>query len=353
MSTRTNRDATSVAEENTSKEQAQPSGTAKRSALQGMQTYRIAGVVSALIAVFVIFTILEPSFIKYENISEIVVQSSIIAVVALGMTLVIVTGGIDLSVGSIVAVVSVVRWPSSFARGAFTADDPAQRAAAVQLAKEGVDTCRAFGADHVVLWPAHDGYEYPFQLDYPRAWEAAVECYAEVARYAGDIDISIEYKPAEPRSRTLLSTTGSVLALIAEVAEPNLHATLDFAHMLMAGENAAQSIAVTLGKGHLRGLQLNDGYAKADDGLMVGAVHVVETLEAFFYLVRDNYQGTYYFDTDPIREDPQAECEENIVRTKQLLDLARQLVASGEVPNSDAVAAGRTWWKTLVTDHAR
>ena len=73
-----------------------------------MQTYRIAGVVSALIAVFVIFTILEPAFIKFDNISEIVVQSSIIAVVALGMTLVIVTGGIDLSVGSIVAVVSVV-----------------------------------------------------------------------------------------------------------------------------------------------------------------------------------------------------------------------------------------------------
>jgi xylose isomerase len=246
-----------------------------------------------------------------------------------------------------------LRWPSSFARGAFTSDDPAQRAAAVQLAKEGVDTCRAFGADHVVLWPAHDGYEYPFQLDYPRAWDAAVESYAEVARYAGDIDVSIEYKPAEPRSRTLLSTTGSVLALIAAVGEPNLHATLDFAHMLMAGENAAQSIALTLGQGHLRGLQLNDGYAKADDGLIVGSVHLVETLEAFFYLVRDGYQGTYYFDTDPIREDPQAECEANIARTKQLLVLAQELVSSGQVPDSDAVAAGRSWWKALVTEHGR
>ncbi len=82
--------------------------TPRRFALQGMQTYRIAGVLSALVAVFIIFTILEPSFMKLDNIGEIVVQSSIIAVVALGMTLVIVTGGIDLSVGSIVAVVSVV-----------------------------------------------------------------------------------------------------------------------------------------------------------------------------------------------------------------------------------------------------
>ena len=110
MSTPTHRGTTSVADEETgtTQEETQPAGTSKRSALQGMQTYRIAGVLSALVAVFVIFTILEPSFIKFDNISEIVVQSSIIAVVALGMTLVIVTGGIDLSVGSIVAVVSVV-----------------------------------------------------------------------------------------------------------------------------------------------------------------------------------------------------------------------------------------------------
>jgi xylose isomerase len=245
-----------------------------------------------------------------------------------------------------------LRWPYSYARGAFTAESREERRAAVQLAKEGVDTARAFGADHVVLWPAHDGYEYPFQLDYPRAWENAVECYGEVARYAGDIDVSIEYKPAEPRSRTLLSTTGSVLALIAAVGEPNLHATLDFAHMLMAGENAAQSIALTLGQGRLRGLQLNDGYAKADDGLAVGSVHLVETLEALFYLVRDDYQGTYYFDTDPIREDPQAECELNIARTRQLLELAHELVAAKQLPNVDAIAGGHSWWKTLVSDHA-
>jgi xylose isomerase len=244
-----------------------------------------------------------------------------------------------------------MRWPAAFARGGFTAESPQQRADAVRLACEGVDVCRAMGARHVVLWPAHDGYEYPFQLDYRRAWHQAVESYAEVARYAGDIDVSIEFKPAEPRARTLLSTTGSVLALIDEVDEANLHLTLDFAHMLMAGENAAQSVALALGRGQLRGLQLNDGYAKADDGLMVGSVHLVETLEAFFYLVRDGYTGTYYFDTDPIREDPRAECEENIIRTRHLLDLAKRLVDRGDLPNTDAVAASRDWWKVLVADH--
>jgi len=86
-----------------------PEGTTgNRREKRPLSTYRIVGVLGALVAVFVIFTVLEPTFIELGNLGEIVVQSSIIAVVALGVTLVIVTGGIDLSVGSIVGVVSVV-----------------------------------------------------------------------------------------------------------------------------------------------------------------------------------------------------------------------------------------------------
>ena len=69
---------------------------------------RIFGVLVALVATFAIFTILEPRFLSVGNVIEMGVQSSIIGVVALGMTLVIVTHGIDLSVGSIVGLVSVI-----------------------------------------------------------------------------------------------------------------------------------------------------------------------------------------------------------------------------------------------------
>jgi ribose transport system permease protein len=62
----------------------------------------------ALVATFAVFTILEPRFLTVANVIEMGVQSSIIGVVALGMTLVIVTRGIDLSVGSIVGLVSVI-----------------------------------------------------------------------------------------------------------------------------------------------------------------------------------------------------------------------------------------------------
>jgi len=242
-----------------------------------------------------------------------------------------------------------VRWPASrFSDGAFTHAEAEVRADAVRVAKEAVDVCREMGSDHVVLWPAHDGYEYPFQLDYRSGWQHLVECYGEVADHAQGMTVSIEYKPAEPRARTLLSTTGSVLALVAETGRENLAVTLDFAHMLMAHENPAQSIAVCLAQGRLKGLQLNDGWGAADDGVAFGSVSLVQSLEALFYLVRDGYAGTYYFDTDPIRENPVRECEINIARTKQLLATAQRLVNDGRVPNADALAGGDAWWDALV-----
>ncbi|MFM7521152.1 MAG: ABC transporter permease [Planctomycetota bacterium] len=49
-----------------------------------------------------------PNFLKSENLLNIANQIAVIAILAVGMTLVILTGGIDLSVGSIIALASVV-----------------------------------------------------------------------------------------------------------------------------------------------------------------------------------------------------------------------------------------------------
>lgn len=63
----------------------------------------------AWILIFVIFSVLRPgSFPTYDNLETIARQGTITCFVALGMTCVIIGGGIDLSVGSVVALVSVV-----------------------------------------------------------------------------------------------------------------------------------------------------------------------------------------------------------------------------------------------------
>ena len=49
-----------------------------------------------------------PNFLKLENLLNIANQIAVIAILAVGMTLVIMTGGIDLSVGSLIALASVV-----------------------------------------------------------------------------------------------------------------------------------------------------------------------------------------------------------------------------------------------------
>ena len=59
------------------------------------------------IVLFVITAVFAPVFFNVQNIINVSRQASITGVVAIGMTFVILTGGIDLSVGAILAVVGV------------------------------------------------------------------------------------------------------------------------------------------------------------------------------------------------------------------------------------------------------
>ena len=61
----------------------------------------------AFVVIFLVFSLINPNFITFNNILNIIVQSSIIAVIGVGQTMVILTNGIDLSVGSIVAFVGI------------------------------------------------------------------------------------------------------------------------------------------------------------------------------------------------------------------------------------------------------
>src|ERR1700689_5127131 len=70
--------------------------------------FRQASVLIGCVALFAIFSILTSSFYQPSNLIDIMLQSSINAVIAVGMTLVIITRGIDLSVGSIVGLSSMV-----------------------------------------------------------------------------------------------------------------------------------------------------------------------------------------------------------------------------------------------------
>ena len=68
------------------------------------------GPLLALLVVYAIFAVITPehSFLRTQNLLTMSRQTVVVAICALGMTLVIVTGGIDLSTGSLVALTTVI-----------------------------------------------------------------------------------------------------------------------------------------------------------------------------------------------------------------------------------------------------
>ncbi len=68
----------------------------------------IAGALSAMILVAVVVALTTQRFLDQGNLSNLALQVSIVSIVAIGSTLVILTGGIDLSPGSAIALMTMV-----------------------------------------------------------------------------------------------------------------------------------------------------------------------------------------------------------------------------------------------------
>lgn len=69
---------------------------------------QIRGILLLLIVICSVTSIIEPKFLGGENIEQIAQRTSFVAIMGIGVALVIITGGIDLSIGSVVALVGCV-----------------------------------------------------------------------------------------------------------------------------------------------------------------------------------------------------------------------------------------------------
>jgi ribose transport system permease protein len=79
----------------------------KRKDLRG-SLIQLAGMLPVLILICILFAVLTPNFLTENNIINVVRHASINIVLAAGMTFVILTGGIDLSVGSVLGLTAVI-----------------------------------------------------------------------------------------------------------------------------------------------------------------------------------------------------------------------------------------------------
>jgi len=240
-----------------------------------------------------------------------------------------------------------------FKLGAFTNPDKQVRKEAIELTKKGIDLARESDCNLMTLWLGQDGFDYSFQADYKDLWKKELEGIQEVAQHDPECNISIEYKPNEPRAYSLLSNLHSTLLAISQIDLVNLGVTLDFAHLLYANEQPAFSAAMVSDYSKLFGVHLNDGYAKRDDGLMVASVHYQATVELLYQITKDGYDGVIYFDTFPniTNLDPVKECQTNIQTVKQILKIVENLISNNNLSESmksqDPITAQEIFYKTL------
>lgn len=217
--------------------------------------------------------------------------------------------------------------------GAFTHPDASVRRAAIDETKRGLDVLADMGGRLMTLWMGQDGFDYSFQMDYARAWENTIAAITEVADHNPDLDIALEYKPNEPRAFALMPDAATTLLALREIDRPNTGVTLDFAHVLYADEMPAFAAALVARHSRILGVHLNDGYGKWDNGLMVGAVHPVQTIELLVELTRAGYDGAIYFDTFPDHSglDPVAEARTNIDVVNRLRAIAQGLAGDADL----------------------
>lgn len=72
-----------------------------------LDLFKKYGVIFILVILVVVFTILNPAFLTPKNVINISKQIAIMAILSVGMTFVLLTGGIELSMGSVVSLVVV------------------------------------------------------------------------------------------------------------------------------------------------------------------------------------------------------------------------------------------------------
>src|SRR5687767_4445915 len=82
--------------------------TSSDRALRAVLALVESGPVLILVLLALVMTVLSPVFLTVGNITNLGVQTSIVAAVAIGQLLVVLTRGVDLSVGSIVGLSGVI-----------------------------------------------------------------------------------------------------------------------------------------------------------------------------------------------------------------------------------------------------
>lgn len=236
-----------------------------------------------------------------------------------------------------------MRFRSAYVNGEYGNADPKISKKALALTMEAIDVCSKLNGRNVTVWLGFDGFDYSFQVDYPKSLESIIRNFQMACDYAKGLDmkLSIEYKPFEERAYSMIDSFGMSMFVLDKVQRDNLGLTLDYCHMLMKRENPAYGLSIALQENKLFAVHLNDGRGYKDDGYMLGAVSPIAALEFIYYLKKYHYDGMIYFDTFPIRERAAEELKANIQMFNKLCQKIDEIgldIISSVIEKNDAIA---------------
>ena len=187
--------------------------------------------------------------------------------------------------------------------GSFCTNEKNIRKQNIELSKEAIDFAKAVNADSVLLWPAHDGFDYPFQVDYRDGWKNMVETFQEIADHDRTVKLAIEPKSKDPRQKQYVSNIGKTMMLINDIGYDNVGAAIDVGHSFMAQESIAESVVILDSHNRLTQIHLNENYKDSDPDMIFGTINFWEILEFFYYLNKTDYQGWSAIDIIAPRDD--------------------------------------------------
>ncbi len=204
--------------------------------------------------------------------------------------------------------------------------------------REVIDVTVALGSDLVTIWPGQDGFDYPFESDYLKAWETMIGLLREMADYNPKVRLGVEYKLKEPRVHCYVATVCKSILLAQATERQNVGVFLDTGHAILAYENVAESFALTkLFGSRLFGVHINDARRDWDWDMNVGSVHLLDTIEWLYWVDKIGFDGFYTLDIWPARMDSLQAIQESIEWTKALRNA---LIRIGDKQIEDMIAEG-------------
>ena len=195
----------------------------------------------------------------------------------------------------------------AFKDGAFTSNDPAVRAYALQKTMRSMDLGAELGAKVYVFWGGREGAESDSAKNPADGVKRMREAINFLCEYSKDNDygyrFALEPKPNEPRSDIYFPTVGSMLGFIATLDDPEMvGVNPEVAHEHMAGLNFMHAVAQAWDAGKLFHIDLNDQmFGRYDQDFRFGSMMIKQNFHLVRFLEDVGYDGSRHFDAHAYR----------------------------------------------------